>query len=803
VDLSGLDFVPEVHSVLQLPILAQTQSITSPDFIVEEVIPGGMGICIRVRHQGDQREYAVKMLRLGAATPEILRRFSEEVKIWVTLSACSGVVPAYCVERVNERPVVCAKWFESGSLPRYLPRKEPAFFYRTIQRVVETLGWAWTTYKAVHRDMKPDNILFDPNRWPFVADFGIARIFYESVVDEHKSKQPLNRAADLRLTAAGQFLGTALYAAPEQLLDTASADLRSDIYSLGCVMFEWETGVPPFCGNSAAEIAMAHLRQKPPRIGGWMKGSSFGANKVLLKCLEKRPENRFQNYEELSAALSEAARKRHISWTRLPVSKPAAGHVVGRGEIKELFTAGRPVKDGAIVDYASADPYLRDAEALIGLGEWQKAADLLRPFFIPEMAREIPDVPFVQAIANCYAACLTSLGRAEEAVQVFRLLEPASEKSASFFVNFSNALNHVHRYSEAEAIARQGLKSFPTDHDILGNLTISLLYQRRFGEALDNARRRLQMGRDIHALEELAVVLASLGKRDADADWPHAVSYYREAIGLLEEAKRLNPNHAASLYNLADCWYQLDEHKRCMNEIIPLFKLNPHRGLLELVITLSARCQLSNSLCRECVKFVDKWLLKFPDWGQLKRVRAEAIVDGFVIGNFKNGARFVDKPSLEYFEAIVNDADRRTASDFCFLARLKHWIGENSAAFRVLDEAQRVFPESYDVAFCQANLRLQAGDVNHALPCARKAAKLGKWHAPAWELLATISTNLGQTTEAAEAQRMAAEIRVERSRLSDAGAQMQSDDSLGFERGSKQAAISAQSALNILFDPEH
>jgi serine/threonine protein kinase len=758
-------------SSLELPGLAASEDLKSPHFAVVEIISGGMGICIHVSHGGTGREYVLKMISpAGLQRESAYSRFIEEAKIWITLSSNEGIVPAYSIERVNEVPAICAKWMTHGSLRRYLSLKSPQFFYQTMDRIVRTLGWAWAIYVVVHRDLKPDNILFSSKDWPHVADWGIAR-----TVLDHQNSDPHKRLgghspADLRLTMPGSFLGTIPYASPEQLVDAASADHRADIYSLGCIMFEWETGTPPFFEGPPEAIARAHLYKTPPQLGGWLKKSNFGTDKVIMKCLEKRPDNRFQNYEELSEALAVASKRRNISWNPIPISQSPLMPRVGWDQLQEHLdhdkSAVRSKDEGfALVDLKKYEPHFIEAAALIGLGEWQKAANILAHFFVPEMARSNPDNPFLQGVAINYATCLRKLGKSNEAVEIFRTISPATKKPVEFFVNYSDALNLARQYREAEFVAREGLRSFPSDKDILGNLTIALKNQEKLAEALEIATQRLKLNRNVHSLEEVAGVLHAIARAREEDDWPDAFAIYKRSMRLLEEAKGLNPRYETVRYSLAQTWFDLGEYSRANEELAEFFKMQMHPSLREMCVRLALECLLRVSLFKECIELADKWLVKLPGSVLLMRPRAEALVDGFVVGHVKDGVRLVEKSSLEFFESIVSNPEQRKASDFFFLARIKSWMGFTDEALLILSEASIHFVSAWNVPFHQANILFTSGDAPAALPLAREAVRKGRWHVSSWELLATICQTLSKFDEAKASKQKVSDILAQKEEL--------------------------------------
>jgi serine/threonine protein kinase len=126
----------------------------------------------------------------------------------------------------------------------------------------------------LHRDVKPSNVLLAGDRWAALSDFGLAR------------------AGDwTRLTSAGQLLGTAQYLAPE-LIEGLEASSASDLYALGCVLYECTTGRPPFTGRDAAELGFAHLTEAPPDPRTFRADLPAGVAEALLSALDKDPELR-------------------------------------------------------------------------------------------------------------------------------------------------------------------------------------------------------------------------------------------------------------------------------------------------------------------------------------------------------------------------------------------------------------------------------------------------------------------------------------------------------------------------------
>ena len=227
---------------VSLPQLAAHLGLASTEFRIDRILKGGMGECIRVV-QGEL-SFALKVIRHDILEDsDAWDRYLRELRLWTTLSACDGVVEAFCIIRVNELPVVCSRWMQGGSLRRHLRNRTPDLFFSVMARIVGTLDWAYERHKVIHRDLKPDNILLDEAGLAFVSDWGLARPLTVATSEAKNRASSVDPDRAPALTAAGSFLGSVFYASPEQLLGQADLDHRTDIYSLGCLMYEWETSM--------------------------------------------------------------------------------------------------------------------------------------------------------------------------------------------------------------------------------------------------------------------------------------------------------------------------------------------------------------------------------------------------------------------------------------------------------------------------------------------------------------------------------------------------------------------------------
>ena len=280
-------------SRLDLPEVAGHLNVQSPEFEILATHPGGMGVCLQLRSVSNLESYALKCIHPELLGDEdTLNRFHDELEVWISASECNAVAEAIAIVRVNDVPSVLARWMDSGDLTHILSKLNPVQKFETIVRVLRALQWAQTKLGVVHRDVKPTNILFDSASLAYLSDWGLARPL-RNVLQRASDGSDLTPIDRPDRTQRGRLIGTVTHAAPEQIVNAATVDHRADIYALGCIMFELETGAPPFIRSSFQEIAYKHLHVAPPKLGGLFRQTTLGLERVIDRCLAKDVSARY------------------------------------------------------------------------------------------------------------------------------------------------------------------------------------------------------------------------------------------------------------------------------------------------------------------------------------------------------------------------------------------------------------------------------------------------------------------------------------------------------------------------------
>ena len=299
--------------------------------IEERIGRGGMGLVYRAEHINLRRRAAIKIIAPELAEASGFReRFNREARIAAALQH-PNIVTVYDAGEEDGLLYLAMQYIEGSDLSTVLRTQGRLRPYRALDvcRQIAAALDAAHSQGLIHRDVKPANVLIE-GRTAFLTDFGLTKRI---------------EGTQTQLTKAGDVVGTIHYVAPEQI-EGGRVDERTDIYSLGCLVYHCLSGELPFARDTDIAVIYAHLSEEPPRLTSVRPELPGGMDAVIAKALEKAPERRFQTCADMMSAaravidaagpLSDTATLAAGARVRRPLRRPdvraerTAGAVSGR-----------------------------------------------------------------------------------------------------------------------------------------------------------------------------------------------------------------------------------------------------------------------------------------------------------------------------------------------------------------------------------------------------------------------------------------------------------------------------------------
>lgn len=265
-----------------------------PFQLEKQIGVGGMGVVYLATYLKTGRKVALKLLSPALLSDETqLARFGREMKILKKLKN-DNIVQYFGGGRHGKQHFYAMELMTGGSLDGLIKSKGKLPWEQVIElslQIINALEHAHH-HQVIHRDLKPANFLFDDSGKLKLSDFGIARDTQATA-----------------LTEAGKTVGTYAYMAPEQISGAHPITGKTDLYSLGCVMFQMLTGETPFQADSVAQMLFKHMEKKPPRVTAKAIDCPIWLEVVVLKLLSKDPQDRYFDALAVQVALDEVVQK--------------------------------------------------------------------------------------------------------------------------------------------------------------------------------------------------------------------------------------------------------------------------------------------------------------------------------------------------------------------------------------------------------------------------------------------------------------------------------------------------------------
>ncbi|MGH9399988.1 MAG: protein kinase domain-containing protein, partial [Thermoanaerobaculia bacterium] len=273
-------------------------TLLGPYEILAPIGAGGMGEVYRAKDTRLGREVAIKVLpEQLARDPDLVRRFEQEARAVAALSH-PNILTLYDFGRDGDRLYAVSELLEGETLRTRLAHSPPPWAKAVEIAIAVADGLSAAHSRGiVHRDLKPENVFLTSDGRVKVLDFGLAR-WKPAALPRTETSAPTAAGG----TEPGYVMGTVGYMSPEQVRGE-TADLPSDIFSLGCVLYECVSGRKPFSGKTTAETMAAILRDPAPDLSAADPALPRELSRILTHCLEKEPGERFQSARDLAFAL--------------------------------------------------------------------------------------------------------------------------------------------------------------------------------------------------------------------------------------------------------------------------------------------------------------------------------------------------------------------------------------------------------------------------------------------------------------------------------------------------------------------
>lgn len=506
--------------------------------VVHDVKRGGMGIVYLCYDNALERPVAVKTFQdKYLASVKSRRRFLEEGRTWARLMKHPNIVECYSAfESLEGHPYLNLEYVEGVknigvSLRDWITKKrlDIVTIIDFATQICTAMQYAQIILPGfVHRDLKPENILITSNRKVKVTDFGLAKVVENDVAKIDRG-------------------GTVPYMSPEQV-KSLDLDERSDIYALGCILYEMLTDHMVFPVSSVEEFLRCHIEVKPVSPSS-IVSIPTELDVLVMQCLEKDCDRRPTTFGEIAETLMSIYEhytgRKMINADAAPsqeyelVNKALALHHLG------CIEEGLNLLSKVMHESNSPNHWLVRGNMLLDLGRYQEALEAYEMF----LSFDQEDSEAIAGWIN-RGNCLDYLGRSEEALKSYDKALAIDNKSYETWLNKAATLKRIGRVDEAQKYIDAYLKIDPKDRDFLHAKACLLNYQQQYQEAIEYFNKVLEIDPMFsHAWNDKGAAFFSLGK------WRQALSCFDRLLEIDKLDAHAWCNRGLALNNLG----QFDE----------------------------------------------------------------------------------------------------------------------------------------------------------------------------------------------------------------------------------------------------
>lgn len=541
---------------------------------VRRVLAGGFGRVYLVIDTQDGTPLAIKTyLNPSLVEPEMIERFRVETELWNQLGSHAHIVHMDSFRILNGLPCLFLEWVEGGDLSEWVgsARLTLETVLRFGLQFCDGMVHAASCGLIAHRDVKPQNCLIDARGWQLkITDFGLAKVVQSALPAPHsdfarwlaeQEKQPA-MAATPGLTESGVAMGTMAYMPPEQWLDTASVDVRADIYSFGVMLFELLSGRRPFSGSQVYYLGYQHMMEAPPRLE-YPHAMSGRLDDLIQACLAKDKDQRPPNFQEVRAYLAEV-------YTR---------------------ATGRPLAPPVTGSQLNANDFNNRAATLLNLGKlpealyWLERALALQPDLAPAWINRARCLRRMGQSVEAEVACGKALAVADSSdawselgmnlsrrgdprsEECFRRATASDERDPVAWYNLGLFLAGRGQLEEASGCFQRALQLTPRRGEFWVGYGMCLINQGQVERAADCFRQCLELHPD-HARAWLYLGEATweLGRREKSRRY-------------FERASQLEPGHPGGWLGLGRCLVDAGHYQQALAPLRRCLDLDPEEAL--------------------------------------------------------------------------------------------------------------------------------------------------------------------------------------------------------------------------------